>query len=109
MNKNLTIDDFTYNSVIGKGTYAKVCLVTRKSDGELFALKVLKKKYIIEKGQEDHIMTEKQILAGISHPFLVKMISCFQDERKLYFVLEYCPGGELFELLSAQDKLTEDQ
>lgn len=47
MSKGHTIDDYTYNSVIGKGTYAKVCLVTRKSDGELFALKVLKKKYII--------------------------------------------------------------
>lgn len=57
MSKNLTIDDFTYNAVIGKGTYAKVCLVTRKSDGELFALKILKKKYIIEKNQEEHIMT----------------------------------------------------
>ena len=46
MIKHHSIDDFTYNSVIGKGTYAKVSLVTRKSDGELFALKVLKKKYI---------------------------------------------------------------
>lgn len=54
--KHHSIDDFTYNSVIGKGTYAKVCLVTRKSDGELFALKVLKKKYIVEKNQEEHIM-----------------------------------------------------
>lgn len=68
-------------------------------------MKVLKKKYIIEKNQENHIMTEKQILAQFSHPFLVKMVSCFQDEKKLYFVLEYCPGGELFELLAAQDKL----
>lgn len=68
-----TIDDFHFNSVIGKGTYAKVCLVTRKKDEKLFALKILKKKYIIEKGQENHIMTEKQILADISHPFLVKL------------------------------------
>lgn len=57
MNKHQSIDDFTFNSVIGKGTYAKVCLVTRKSDGEVFALKVLKKKYIVEKNQEEHIMT----------------------------------------------------
>jgi len=72
MNK-YTIDDFHFNSVIGKGTYAKVCLVTRKKDEKLFALKILKKKYIIEKGQENHIMTEKQILSDITHPFLVKL------------------------------------
>jgi serine/threonine protein kinase len=88
-----SVDDFHFNSVIGKGTYAKVCLVTRKKDEKLFALKMLKKKYIIEKNQEQHIMTEKQILAEIEHPFLVKMHSSFQDDKKLYFVLEYCPGG----------------
>lgn len=33
----------------------------------------------------------------------------FQDDKKLYFLLEYCPGGELFSLLAAKDKLTEDQ
>ena len=57
MSKIQSIDDFNFNSVIGKGTYAKVCLVTRKADGEVFALKVLKKKYIIQKNQEEHIMT----------------------------------------------------
>ncbi len=57
MNKPQGIDDFTFNTVIGKGTYAKVCLVTRKTDGEVFALKVLKKKYIVEKNQVEHIMT----------------------------------------------------
>lgn len=46
MNK-VCVDDFHFNSVIGKGTYAKVCLVTRKKDEKLFALKILKKKYII--------------------------------------------------------------
>lgn len=50
MNK-ISVDDFHFNSVIGKGTYAKVCLVTRKKDEKLFALKMLKKKFIIEKGQ----------------------------------------------------------
>lgn len=89
----LSVDDFHFNSVIGKGTYAKVCLVTRKKDEKLFALKILKKKYILEKGQEQHIMTEKQILADISHPFLVKLEASFHDEKKLYFLLEYCPGG----------------
>ena len=51
-------------------------------------------------------MTEKQILSDISHPFLVKLEASFHDERKLYFLLEYCPGGELFSLLAAKDKLS---
>lgn len=87
MSNHLSADDFNFLSVIGKGTYAKVCLVRRKSDGQVFAMKILKKRYIIEKNQESHIMTEKEILSGINHPFLIKMIACFQDEKKLYFVL----------------------
>lgn len=38
-------------------------------------------------------MTEKAILSELNHPFLVKLKECFQDEHKLYFILEYCPGG----------------
>lgn len=49
---HFSLEDFTFNKVIGKGTYAKVCLVTRKLDGEPFALKILKKKYIVEQKQE---------------------------------------------------------
>ena len=104
-----SIKDFSALSVIGKGTYAKVLLVRHLKDNQLYALKVLKKKYILEKNQEKHIMTEKEILAQIEHAFLVRMKMSFQDEKKLYFLLEYCPGGELFGLLAARDKLQEDQ
>jgi serine/threonine protein kinase len=106
MNAGSTIKDFSTLSVIGKGTYAKVLLVRHLKDNQLYALKVLKKKYILEKNQEKHIMTEKEILAAFEHPFLVKLKQSFQDEKKLYFLLEYCPGGELFSLLAAKDKLT---
>lgn len=96
-------------SVIGRGTYAKVLLVRSKHDKQVYAMKVLKKKYILEKNQEKNIMNEKSILASLDHPFLVKLKESFQDEKKLYFVLEYCPGGELFGLLSLKDKLSEEQ
>lgn len=104
-----SVDGYETNSVIGQGSYAKVCLVTRKRDGEVFAMKILSKKYIQEEHQEKHIMTEKEILAAITHPFLVKMVTSFQDSKRLYFVLEYCPGGELFTLLAAEDKISEDK
>ena len=51
--------NFSKLSVIGKGTYAKVSLVRHLKDNQLYALKELKKKYILEKNQEKHIMAEK--------------------------------------------------
>ncbi len=45
-------------------------------------------------------MSEKKVLSEINHPFLVKSKECFQDQSRLYFILDYCPGGELFRILS---------
>ena len=81
------IEDYKPISVIGKGTYAKVLLVRSLLDKQIYAMKVLKKKYIIEKHQEKNILTEKGILIELNHPFLVKLKECFQDESKLYFIL----------------------
>ncbi len=58
-----------------------------KQDKQVYAMKVLKKKYIVEKNQEKNIMNEKSILSDLNHPFLVKLKECFQDEKKLYFIL----------------------
>lgn len=44
-------------------------------------------------------MTERNVLVQADHPFIVKLYYSFQNERKLFFALEYCPGGELFNLL----------
>ena len=93
-------------SVIGKGSYAKVMLVRKKDNHKLYAIKSMKKKYIELKKQEGRIMMEKNILKGLDHPFLVHMHSSFQTETKLFFVLEYCPGGELFGLLSKKKRLS---
>ena len=80
-----------------------------KKTAAIYAMKILKKKYIAEKKQEVHIKTERDVLSKLSHPFLVKMHYCFQDTKKLYFVLEYCPGGELFGLLQIKNYLSEEQ
>ena len=49
------------------------------------------------------------MLASIQHQFIVKMSACFQNERKLFFVLEYCNGGELFSLLQKKKRFNEGQ
>jgi len=53
-------------------------------------------------------MTERRILERIKHPFIVQMRYAFSDKEKLYFVLEYCNGGELFYYLSNLRRFKED-
>ena len=54
-------------------------------------------------------MVERNILVRLNHPFVVKLYNSFQDKKKLYFVLEFCAGGELFNLLQKKPKLSEEQ
>lgn len=96
-------------SVVGKGSYAKVVLVKKKDSGKIYAMKILKKTHVEKKKQTERIITERNVLMEASHPFIVKMFGSFQNDRKLFFVLEFCPGGELFNLLSKRNKFTEEQ
>lgn len=107
--EKLTIDSFTTVSVIGNGSYAKVFLVRQKTTQELSALKILKKENVEKRKQEDKVQVERNILKEIDHPFVIRFKASFQTEKKLYFVLEYCPGGELFNLISKRKRFTEDQ
>lgn len=66
----------------------------------MFALKVLRKDNIIKRNQVEHTKTERSVLGYVKHPFIVGMNMAFQSRDKLYFVLDYCAGGELFFHLS---------
>ena len=106
----ININSFYTVSVIGKGSYAKVLLIKKKDDGKLFALKKLKKSMIEKKKQENHVKTERNILVEVdNNPFVVQLYYTFQNDKNLYFVLEYCPGGELFNLLQKKRRLSENQ
>ena len=86
--------------VIGTGSYGTVLLVRKKDTDMLYAMKVLKKKQIRKLKQVRNTMTERKILERISNPFIVRMNYAFQTDKKLFFVLDYCPGGELFFYIS---------
>uniref|UniRef100_A0A8C4QIJ9 Protein kinase domain-containing protein n=1 Tax=Eptatretus burgeri TaxID=7764 RepID=A0A8C4QIJ9_EPTBU len=89
--------DFDFLKVIGKGSFGKVLLARRKADSHYYAIKVLQKRSIIKRKEEKHIMAERNVLLkNISHPFLVGLHYSFQTTDKLYFVLDYINGGELF-------------
>ncbi|KAG5842941.1 hypothetical protein ANANG_G00183100 [Anguilla anguilla] len=89
--------DFHYLKIIGKGSFGKVLLAKHKETCEYFAIKVLQKKVIVKKKEQKHIMAERSVLLKtVKHPFLVGMQYSFQTADKLYFVLDYVNGGELF-------------
>ncbi|XP_043080593.1 serine/threonine-protein kinase Sgk2 isoform X2 [Puntigrus tetrazona] len=89
--------DFDFLAVIGKGTFGKVLLAKLKADGKFYAVKVLQKKVILKKKEQKNIMAERNVLLkSLKHPFLVGLHYSFQTSEKLYFVLDYVNGGELF-------------
>jgi protein-serine/threonine kinase len=106
--KNTTIKDFESLKVLGTGTYGKVMLVRHKVTRKLYAMKVLKIKVIKEKNQVEHTKTERRVLEKLDHPFIVRMKYAFKDRQKLYFVLNYCHGGELFFYLTNLRRFKED-
>lgn len=94
--KSVNIDDFELIKIIGRGNFGRVVLVRKKDNKKLYALKVLFKQELKRLNQVEHIKTEKLILSKHEHPFIVKMYYSFQSADKLYMVLEYVDGGELF-------------
>uniref|UniRef100_A0A4W5QHU4 Serine/threonine-protein kinase Sgk1 n=1 Tax=Hucho hucho TaxID=62062 RepID=A0A4W5QHU4_9TELE len=89
--------DFDFLKVIGKGSFGKVLLAKRKLDGKYYAIKVLQKRVILNRREQKHIMAERNVLLkNMKHPFLVGLHYSFQTTDKLYFVLDFVNGGELF-------------
>ena len=89
--------------VLGKGSFGKVVLVQKQEGiecGQLFAMKILKKTHLLKRRQVERTRTERQVLSNVNHPFIMKLHYAFQTPEKLYLVLDYCPGGELFFHLS---------
>ena len=108
--QSVNSNSFMTVSVIGKGSYAKVILVKKKDTCQYFAMKILKKSMVEQKKQEVHVKNERDILVEMKgRPFLIDFYYSFQTEKTLCFVLEYCPGGELFNLLQKRNRFTEDQ
>lgn len=103
----VSLSDFELVRVLGKGSFGKVTLVRKKTNQKLYAMKGLSKSYIIKRKQVEHTKTERRVLGRIDHPFIVKLHFAFQTEEKLYFVLDYAAGGELFFHLSRMKKFPE--
>jgi len=105
----VTADDFQLLKVIGKGSFGKVMQVKKKDTGKIYAMKVLQKEAIINRNQVIHTRSEKSILQQVQHPFIVGLHYAFQTRDKLYMILDYVNGGELFFHLKHEGKFSESR
>lgn len=106
---SLSVDDFDLLKVIGKGSFGKVMQVRKKDNQKIYAMKVLKKEQLIARKQVAHTKTERKVLEEIQSPFIVSLKYAFQTENKLYMILDYFTGGELFFHLKTEGRFSEER
>ena len=105
----LSMSDFDLLAVVGKGSFGKVLQVKKRGTGEIFALKILRKKQLVARNQVEHTKTERRVMQSIRHPFIVRLHGAFQTEDKLYMVMDYVSGGELFFHLKKEGRFSEER
>ena len=107
--KKISLESFTTLKVIGKGAYGKVFLVEEKGSGNIFAMKVLKKSAIIDERGKERVKTERDIIMQIRHPFIVTLHYSFQTDNKLFFILDFLNGGDLYTHITTTGKFKESR
>lgn len=103
-----SIDDFEIIKPISKGAYGKVFLARKRTTGDLFAIKVLKKMDMLRKNDIERIVAERNILIRVRNPFVVRFFYSFTSKENLYLVMEYLNGGDLYSLVQNVGCLEED-
>lgn len=107
--KNLTEEDFETLRLLGKGSFGKVLLAEKKDTGEYLAMKIIEKVSLLERNNVTNILSEKEVLQLCDHPFLMKLEYCFHTPSRIYIVMPFMQGGELYHHLKRRGKFTEKE
>ena len=99
--------DFIKIKTIGAGATGKVFLVKSQYDGNVYAMKVTKKSDMIKQNKIKRLLTQREILITSQHPFIVTLHWCWHEKDAIYFIMDYCEGGDLYGLIRKYKRLTE--
>mmetsp|Transcript_38659 Transcript_38659/g.46807 ORF Transcript_38659/g.46807 Transcript_38659/m.46807 type:complete len:360 (+) Transcript_38659:276-1355(+) len=105
---NCNLDAFDLGAILGTGSFGRVHIAEHKSTGTICAIKMLSKSQILRTKQVMHIKAERDILGVVNFPFLVSLLGVSQDEKCLYFALEFVVGGEFFTHLRSSGRFSEE-
>ena len=98
---------FIIKQIIGEGTFATVRLAVNKQTGMQVAIKIMEKNKIVEKRDKVRIEREIKVLKNLRHPNIVHLYNAIQTEEKIYLIMEYVKGRELFDYIVMKKKLSE--
>ena len=94
-NTNVGFNSFTILDCLGAGSFGKVFKVRMKSNGEIYAMKVINKRFLMKNNQLRYAITECNVLKQATSPFILTLYYSFQTPENLYMIIDYCPGGDL--------------
>ena len=104
-----TVRNYESLAIIGRGAFGEVHVCRDKSNGEIVAVKKIKKEVLYLKNQVLHVRNEQILMSKVKSPWIVELKASFQEDDYLYLVMEFLPGGDLMNLLIKKDILTEDE
>lgn len=100
---------FDVLKLIGEGAFGRVCLVRNRINDKVYAMKVITKKLLVKKNHISYMKSEREILTKVVHPFIVSLKFAFQTEKRLFLVMDYLSGGELFFQLKRRGLIMEEE
>ncbi|XP_029387848.1 aurora kinase C isoform X1 [Mus pahari] len=107
--KRFTVNDFEIGRPLGRGKFGRVYLARLKENNFIVALKVLFKSEIEKGGLEHQLRREVEIQAHLQHPNILRLYNYFYDDTRMYLILEYAPGGELYKELQRNQQLDQER
>uniref|UniRef100_A0A1A9VXF4 cGMP-dependent protein kinase n=1 Tax=Glossina austeni TaxID=7395 RepID=A0A1A9VXF4_GLOAU len=107
---NLKLSDLEIIATLGIGGFGRVELVKacHQDRVDIFALKCLKKRHIVDTKQEEHVFSERTIMMSCNCPFICRLYRTFRNEKYVYMLLEACMGGEIWTLLRDRGSFNEN-
>jgi protein kinase A len=102
IDKSVRFKDLEKKRILGVGTFGQVWLVKHKKTDKVYALKQLDKREIMGHHQVEGVLREKNIMSSLDHPFVINLVSTFQDESNLFMLIDLVQGGELFSVIHSE-------
>ncbi|CAI5463428.1 unnamed protein product [Closterium sp. Yama58-4] len=107
--KKLKPEDFEIGRPLGRGRFGKVYMAREKEHKFIVALKKLSKKELLKARMEHQLVREVEIQSNLRHPHILRLFDYFYDEKRVYLILEFAAGGELYRELQKSQQFSEQR